>query len=57
MPEGTHHRKTFPPQREADTTSSSLLESDQSQERHILNNPIGNLDNWEKNAHLIVLKQ
>jgi ferredoxin-NADP reductase len=36
VPECTYHRETFPPQEEADTTSSSFLKYDQSQERHIL---------------------
>jgi hypothetical protein len=39
VPESTNHRETFPPQKEADTISSLLVKSDQSQERHILKQP------------------
>jgi hypothetical protein len=58
VPESTYHRETFPPQRKVDTTESPPLEFDQSQEGHILNNPIGNLGNvWERTVHTIVLSQ
>jgi hypothetical protein len=51
VPESTYHRETFPPQREADTTKAKLLEFDQSQERHILNSPKGNLGESGKSIH------
>jgi hypothetical protein len=49
----------LPTTKESDTSVSPCLKFDQSQERHILNNPIGNLGNMGKgeNVQPIVLSQ